>query len=247
MKNKTVLIFAPHPDDAEIFCGGTIAFFSQNGFSVTLADLTAGEMSSNGTLETRQSEKLNAQTILSVKNRLCLDLPDTNIKATAEQVATVVHAIRSVKPDLILGPYEEHRHPDHLNSYQLIKEAIFKAGLKKYLSKNSSSPFNCESVYWYMTRTEFKPSVIVDTTKFLDTKLAAINAYHSQITATTTETLIGSELTIHAIKARDAYYGSMIGVAYGEPLLHEGPLLINNTVLFNSPQGSNSRFIYPEK
>ena len=46
-----LLVFGPHPDDLEIGLGGTIARHTAAGLHVGLCDLTAGEMSSNGTPE----------------------------------------------------------------------------------------------------------------------------------------------------------------------------------------------------
>ena len=46
-----LLVFGPHPDDLEIGLGGTIARHTALGLTVGLCDLTAGEMSSNGTVD----------------------------------------------------------------------------------------------------------------------------------------------------------------------------------------------------
>ena len=51
-----LLVFGPHPDDIEIGLGGTIARHTAEGHSVGLCDLTAGELSSNGTPDERHAE-----------------------------------------------------------------------------------------------------------------------------------------------------------------------------------------------
>ena len=43
-----ILAFAPHPDDAEIGCAGSLIRAAQRGQRVAVADLTAGEGSSRG-------------------------------------------------------------------------------------------------------------------------------------------------------------------------------------------------------
>jgi LmbE family N-acetylglucosaminyl deacetylase len=44
-----VLVFASHPDDAELGCGGTIASLTSAGKKVGIVDLTKGEMGTRGT------------------------------------------------------------------------------------------------------------------------------------------------------------------------------------------------------
>ena len=51
-----VLVFAAHPDDAELGCGGTIASLTASGKTVGIVDLTQGEMGTRGTIETRKTE-----------------------------------------------------------------------------------------------------------------------------------------------------------------------------------------------
>lgn len=46
-----ILVFGAHADDAEIGMAGTIAKHTAAGLKVGLCDLTAAEMSSNGTVE----------------------------------------------------------------------------------------------------------------------------------------------------------------------------------------------------
>src|SRR5699024_9539665 len=49
MNKLDILVFAAHPDDAELCCGGTIAKLIQQGKSVGIIDMTRGEMGTRGT------------------------------------------------------------------------------------------------------------------------------------------------------------------------------------------------------
>ena len=51
-----VLVFAAHPDDAELSMGGTIAKLTKNNYKVGIVDLTRGELGTRGTVEIRQKE-----------------------------------------------------------------------------------------------------------------------------------------------------------------------------------------------
>ena len=71
-----ILAIAAHPDDAELGCGGSLLLAARKGLSVAITDLTAGEMSSRGTVASRQIEATNAARILGVNERRNLGLPD---------------------------------------------------------------------------------------------------------------------------------------------------------------------------
>lgn len=248
MSQKNVLIIAPHPDDAEIFMGGTIAYLKSSGFNVTILDLTKGELSSRGTLEQRIIEKNNASEILNIDQRICANLPDGAVDPNPDQILALVTILREQKPDLVFAPYLENRHPDHLHAHHLVRESLFMANLKKYTDSKCLPPHSVNSIFWYMARTEFKPSFLVDISAFKEIKESAINAYGSQVKpgdATTHGTLVGSALSLHAINARDSYFGSMAGVKYAEPFYHDAPLLLSNESIFSTKQNTNSRFIYP--
>ena len=55
-----ILAFAPHPDDAELGCGGSLILAADQGLRVAVADLTDGERASRGTPQARAQEKRRA-------------------------------------------------------------------------------------------------------------------------------------------------------------------------------------------
>ena len=74
-----VLVFAPHPDDAELGAGGAIIKAVNEGLQIGIVDLTAGEMGSFGNKETRLKEADEAAKLLGVKLRENLGFPDANL------------------------------------------------------------------------------------------------------------------------------------------------------------------------
>lgn len=245
-----ILVFAPHPDDAELFCGGIIATSIKQGHKVGIVDMTRGELSSRGDLVTRAEETEMASQILGVHVRVNLGLPDGQINRDSpalsrqQQLASVVGQIRQQKPRIILAPYWQERHPDHEAAAQLIKDAAFFSGVRKFISTPDLPAYTASALLFYQLRVTFEPSLIVDTTEGWQQKLAAIKAYVSQVTpvsaidasdtsvntATNSDsdhsfkTLLSSELSLQSIESRDAFYGKMIGVRYGEPLLSLSPI-----------------------
>jgi LmbE family N-acetylglucosaminyl deacetylase len=71
-----ILVFAAHPDDAELACGGTILAQIAKGYKVGIIDLTRGELGTRGTAEIRSSEAATAAKILKVSVRENLEFAD---------------------------------------------------------------------------------------------------------------------------------------------------------------------------
>ena len=51
-----IVVVAPHPDDAELGMGGTIARLVDEGHQVLIVDMTDGEPTPKGTREIRAAE-----------------------------------------------------------------------------------------------------------------------------------------------------------------------------------------------
>ena len=130
--NLDALVFAAHPDDAELGMGGTIAKLTGNKFSVGLIDITQGEMGTRGNSDIRNYEALEATKILKSSIRENLLIPDGDIQLTNDNVKKIVMLIRKYCPKVIFAPYFNDRHPDHVSASNLIKKAFFVSGLKKY-------------------------------------------------------------------------------------------------------------------
>lgn len=242
------IAFAPHPDDAEIFCGGTIAHLIKLGYKVGIIDLTQGEASSRGTLETRREETNKASSILGLHYRENLYISDLSVNnegsvSRNEQIKRVVSLIRKSQPQLVLAPYGENRHPDHQGSRQLLQDSFFIANVKSQLPEHE--PYQIPFILYYMSRTEFKPTIVIDITDSYETKKLTMKAYSSQ-TARDNDghsTLVSHPLSHSSIEARDAYFGSMIGVQFGEAFYTDGPIPLQDPIKYIKELGPIQRFI----
>jgi len=219
-----VLAFGPHPDDVELFCGGTLIRLAQLQYRTAVVDLTRGERASHGTPEERAREADHASAILGLHVRENLGLPDTRLDPRAEdQLAKVVEVLRRLKPELVLAPWRQDRHPDHVAASHLIERALFLASLRP-------ERFVPRQLFFYPLRHRIRPSLVIDTSSAATTKRAAIECYASQVRRGTT--LVGSPLAIDAIEARDRFYGSMIGAAHGEALRAPNVLGVVDPIAF---------------
>jgi bacillithiol biosynthesis deacetylase BshB1 len=224
-----LLAFGPHPDDVELNVGGILALHAQTCW-VGVIDLTEGEMASNGTVETRQEETRAASEILQLTVRENLQIPDGGINPyDPEQQRRVVWAIRRYRPEIVLLPYWEDRHPDHVAASRLIEIAIFKSGLRNYEPGIGLAPHRPSRWYYYLQHEHGKPDLIVDVSEVYPQKLAAIQAYRSQFVGDAgVETLINRPTFLQKITARDQYLGAMVQVAYGEGLMMKEPWPVGN-------------------
>jgi bacillithiol biosynthesis deacetylase BshB1 len=219
-----VLAFGPHPDDVELFCGGTLIRLAELGHTTAVCDLTRGEKASHGTPEERARETAAASAELGLQFRDQLGLPDTELAAIPAQIAPVVEILRRRRPELVLAPWIEDRHPDHAAAGALIARAVMFAGVRNY-APQAGPRFAPRQLLYYAMRHRMPPSFIVDTSAAAVRKARAIACYGSQIQrrgdagpGDADPTLISAPGAIAAIEARDRYYGSMIGTSHGEPL-----------------------------
>ena len=234
-----VIVINAHPDDAELACAGTVRKLSDEGYAVGFVDCSRGEMGSRGTVEIRELEASKAREILGVKERMCLDMPDSSIMYTPENIQKLVVAIRALRPKLMLIPSPVERHPDHEAVHRLAKAAAFTAGLHKYITSHNNEqqqPHRPQRTFCYQQHADFPrlPDVYVDITSTFEAKMASVHAFASQFqladNSSTNEpqTFISRPAFLEGIEARARYFGDRIGTKYAEAFLALEPLGINS-------------------
>lgn len=212
---RVVAVFAPHPDDAEIGMGGTIASLLKEGIRVVLVDLTDGEPTPHGSVEIRAKETARASGILGVVERYNLGIKNREVFDTVENRKTVANIIREIKPEILFIPHWEDAHPDHVHACALVEAARFYSKLVK--SDLLHTPHHPRKVFHYFSthlRSRFIPSFINDISSYLSTKMSAITAYESQFV-----THEGNRRRLLEIENEAKYWGAQIEVAAGEPFV----------------------------
>ncbi|MCZ7612324.1 MAG: PIG-L family deacetylase [Ignavibacteriaceae bacterium] len=146
-----ILVFAAHPDDAELSMGGTIAKFTSKGLKVGVADLSKAELSTRGNVKLRAKETAAASKILNLKAHENLGIPDGNILASQENLRSVVVLIRKYKPKIVFAPYSNDRHPDHMDVSNLVKRAFLVLVWKNSKQSLPESPrFNIDPKSYFI-------------------------------------------------------------------------------------------------
>ncbi|MEZ6034737.1 MAG: bacillithiol biosynthesis deacetylase BshB1 [Planctomycetaceae bacterium] len=213
-----ILVVAPHPDDAEISVGGTIAVSVQQNLRVGVVELTSGEPTPHGSLETRRRETEKSTEILGLTWRSNLDLPNRSLQATLDARRKLAEVFRTVRPQIILAPYWQDAHPDHVAASSLCDDARFWSKLSR--SDMHGDPFWPPLLLHYFSihlRIHPAPSVVVDVSSQIETKMAAVNAFQSQLITGRSSAF---PTIIDDIRDRARYWGWSIGRAFGEPLIN---------------------------
>lgn len=144
-----LLVVATHPDDAELSVGGILAKAVDEGLQVGILDLTTGEPTPRGSDETRRKETAAATAALGVQYRENLGLPNRKLLADLEARRELTNAFRRLRPRLILAPWEEDVHPDHVQASRLCDDARFWAKLSR--SDLDGEPYWPPGMFYYLS------------------------------------------------------------------------------------------------
>ena len=202
-KQRILFVFS-HPDDAEIYCGGTIARLVADGKKVQLVKMTTGnkgsrqeKVSEKELAKIRESEDEQALKTLGLhkNDSMNLNLGDGEIENSLPTIEKLVHVIRSFKPDLVIthnpekvlirdldgGFYVNHR--DHRNTATSVIDAAY-----PYSRDLLFFPQHIEAGLSGHSVTEFlfvdswgdQDSIAIEITDFTAQRTAAIACHSSQ-------------------------------------------------------------------
>lgn len=217
-----LLVFAVHPDDAELGCSGTILKHIAAGKKVGIVDFTRGELGTRGTEITREEEAGDSARVLGLHVRENLGFRDGFFKNDEAHQLEVVKMIRKYQPEIVLSNALHDRHPDHGRAGDLVYDACFLAGLPKIVTVlDGADQTACRPrlLLQYIQDRYLEPDIIIDITPYINTKIEAIKAFKTQFynpDVDEQETYISSPEFFESIIGRAREYGKSIGATYGE-------------------------------
>lgn len=225
-KPLDLLAVAPHPDDLEITCGGTLAKLVRQGYRVGILDLTTGEPTPRGNVEIRMKEAEAARKILGVQHRECLELPNRVLMDGPEARFAVASAVRRLKPTILLtiAGRTPAASPDHHQGHLIAEGSRFYSQLTKWDERFAGTapyrvphlvyapmPFDAEERNW-------KSRFVIDIDDTMEQKIEAIRCYESQFDQQRFEKVE------HWIRGQNAYLGGTCGYRYGEQFTLPTPI-----------------------
>jgi N-acetylglucosamine malate deacetylase 1 len=225
-----LLVFGPHPDDIEIGLGATIARHAALGLRVGLCDLTAGEMGSNGTVEERLAEAEAARVVLGAAWRENLRWKDRHIGKEPNHLDEAVAFVRRHRPRVVAVPYWSDRHPDHVAASELLTEAVFNSGLRRYAAgdRGGDAAWKPEWICYYFINDSGRPSFVIDVSDCYEVKRRALDCHATQFRGDApgaAQTRLNTPLFRQLIESRDAQFGALAGVAFAEGVVVREPVL----------------------
>ena len=188
--HQRVCIFAPHPDDEIIGCGGLLQQLTANGNPIVLIHVTNGTQSHpNSTIYTqeklntiRPQESMQALEILGVAHQVttvALNLADGEVFAQQEQfhqkLSTIIQA-----DDILITTFMRDGHPDHEATGQVVAS---------FAKQHHLACYQVLIWAWHWakpadSRIPWHQAIRLDlTNEQLRRKIAAISCFESQITA----------------------------------------------------------------
>ena len=229
-----ILFLAAHPDDVELCCAGTVFSHIDQGYTVGIVDLTAGELGTRGNAAIRAEEAANATKILGISFRENLELRDGFFDFSEASKLAVIRSIRKHQPEIVITNAIRDRHPDHGRASQLVSESCFLAGLPKIginVAGQSLPAWRPRQVYYMIQDRYITPNICVDITPYIDKKAEAVMAFKSQFYNPLSDepnTPISGLYFLEFLKARAREMGRLIRVEYAEGYTTDGPVSKNN-------------------
>lgn len=224
-----VMAIGAHPDDVEVFMGGTLARLSQQGLSVLLLDLCSGEPARHAAPGTRREQSLHAAELLGA-DRITLDFQDRYIVDSVECRMTVAEHMRRYRPGVVFTSEGCGVHPDHKAVTDIVTHAVFYARLPKWEEVADgerlagTEPHVIDRLFYGHCRMETpwdRFDFALDVTDVYDRKLAALASYESVFSG-------NQAALIERYSAEDRYVGSLVGVRYAEPFKARNPILLDS-------------------
>ncbi len=238
------IVFAmPHPDDAEITCGGTIARLVRLGHRVGILHLTNGEPTPRGSPEQRAAESAEAARILGVTHVQTLPLTNRELMDTPAARYTVATALRRLRPRVVvsMAGRTPAASPDHYQAQLLLEAARFYSQLTRWDDRFEGTPPHRIDWLWYRPvliaaePAHWHSTFVVDVSEVYEQKIAAISVYRSQFDERRLARLL------HRVRAHDAAEGARCGFEYGELFALPHPLPARDPLAYftgvSPPQG----------
>ena len=193
---KRALVIVAHPDDADFICAGTCIQMARQGIAVTYMVLTNGdkgnhnpEITRNQLIAMRQIEQRAAARLCGIHEVLFMGEEDGFLRPRRAIRKRVTREIRRIRPELIICTNPDRffvgegyiNHPDHRNAGLVAIEAIFPAADNPmFYPDMAGEGYHPHKIKYLYVHGHDEPTLKIDITDDLETKIAAILCHKSQ-------------------------------------------------------------------
>jgi len=190
-----VIVFSPHPDDAEVLMGGTIAQYTRSGHDVKIVLVTVPSQR-----ERRIEESKKAAAILGAQLTV-LDIDPYQMVFSRKLVESFDQIVEDFPPDAIYTSWLHDSHQDHIT--------VSQAAIASTRRNNCSVYMYAQALPGGLSPSAFRAQAFADISETIDLKIQSVLAHESQVQNFT-------EQWIEGIRGRAAYMGFRINVKYAE-------------------------------
>lgn len=177
-----ILVFAAHPDDETLGCGGTILSHVNRGDEVYICIVTNAIKSFNLTQEEARKRREDAErscNSLSSKKTFFLDQPSVLLDTVPllDLVKQFTEIVTEVKPDIIYTHFENDLNQDH----RIVNRATLIASRSNEIKEIYFYEIPSTTNHVLGIVNQFAPNTFVDISEHLDKKLEILSGYESEM------------------------------------------------------------------
>ena len=184
----SVVLIGAHPDDSEIFAGGTALLWLRAGARVTMVSATNGdvghfEQQGQELASRRAAESTAPATRFGYTHRI-LDNHDGELLPTLEVRRELIRIIREARADIVATHRPWDYHPDHRYTAMAVQDAAYLVTVPHICPETPRLEVNPVFLYMmdrFQKPYPFKADVAVDVGPVMEEKWAMIEGMESQL------------------------------------------------------------------
>jgi LmbE family N-acetylglucosaminyl deacetylase len=184
--SERVLAVVAHPDDAELFCAGTLARAKADGAASAICVLCRGDKGQPPKgiarlAEVRHREMAAAAKLLGTRLLWC-GYRDGELTDGSRQRRKLLHVFRLFRPTLVLAHAAYDYHPDHRAASALAEAASWLSASPGHKTRRPA--LETQPALWWMDTLDmnaFQPSFYIDISDYTDLKEQMLRCHRSQL------------------------------------------------------------------
>jgi len=184
--SERILAVIAHPDDAELFCGGTLARAKAEGATVGICVMCQGDKGQPSEpvpkLAAVRRKEMKASAKILGAGLFFGEYPDGSLDDLPDQRQKLLEFIRQFSPTLLLAHSAEDYHPDHRAVSRLVDAASWYCASRG--QKGRSKALNLAPAIWWMDTLDmngFTPGFYVDVSEYVPVKTRMLACHQSQL------------------------------------------------------------------
>ena len=188
MKEKRIIFFGAHPDDADILCSGTAIKLARAGHKVKFVSCTNGDtghfkLSREETAKIRIEEARQAGIASGIAEYEVIADQNCGLEPTVANRIRIMRILRKWNPDLVITHRLCDYHPDHRATAQLVMDCAYTCMVPHFCEDTpipDQIPVFAHSFDRFTDPRPLRADAVIEIDSVMDEKLAAMACHRSQ-------------------------------------------------------------------